>query len=181
METEMIDEKDAEAPTIAHGIPVLMRTGLAEERIVELQTGVGVTAILAIVAAERGCLVEELVLVRESEDEPLTEVIRIEVDYPHHRRHHVHYAGLVEVTVYYQAGSHRRSFKRHKTVDDVLAWAVEAFDLDPSMATEFELALHGQTAELSPSEHIGHVAGRHCEVALDLVRGHISNGDRHAR
>jgi hypothetical protein len=95
---------------------------------------------------------------------------------PRHRRHHVHHRGEVKVTVYYQAEVHERDFKRHATVEDVLTWAIKAFNIDPSMATEFELARHGQTEELPGAEHVGHLAGHHHELALDLVRGNIANG-----
>ena len=35
---------------------------------------------------------------------------------------------------------------------------------------------HGQKEELIGPEHIGHLAGKNCEVELDLVRGDIANG-----
>jgi hypothetical protein len=168
--------KEAEPPETVYKIPLLVKAGLADERTVELERGRSVTTILEIFAAERGCAVEELVILRESEDAPLTEVILLETDYPHRRRHHVHHKSTVKVTVYYQTAGHEREFKRHQTVEDVLTWAIKIFNIDPSMATEFELALHGQTAELPGCEHIGHVAGRACDLALDLIRGHISNG-----
>lgn len=164
-----------EPPEAVHKLPLLVKAGLIDERTVDLELGCRVTALLDVFAAERGCAVEELVLMREGDDAPLTEIVLVEADYPR-RRHHVHHRSAVKVTVFYQAGSLEWSFKRHNTVEDVLAWAIKAFNIDPSMATEFELALHGQTAELPASEHIGHVAGRTCDLALDLIRGHISNG-----
>ena len=45
------------------------------------------------------------------------------------------------------------------------------------MATEFELARHGQKEELPGTEHIGHLAGHHHVLELDLVRGDIANGN----
>jgi hypothetical protein len=171
--TDVVQE--SEPPGTVHKVPLLVKAGLADERTVDLETGRSVVTILEIFAAERGCAAEELVIVREGENAPLTEVVLVEADYPR-RRHHVHHKSAVKVTVYYQAGSHEREFKRHEAVEDVLTWAIRVFNIDPGMATEFELALHGQTAELPGSEHIGHVAGRACDLALDLIRGHISNG-----
>ena len=172
----MIGEKEESGfVAVAPKVPALLKAALDDERIVELEPGASVRSILEIFAAERCCAVEELVLIWEGEDGPLAEAIVIG-ESPGHRRHHVHYAGLVEVTVYYQTDSRRRAFKRHETVEHVLSWAVKAFNVDPSMATEFELALHGQLAELPGGEQIGHLAGHQRDVALDLVRGHISNG-----
>ena len=80
------------------------------------------------------------------------------------------------MTVNYQAGQYRRVFKRFEAVKDVLIWAIEVFEIDASMATEFELARYGQKEELFGAEHIGHLAGKNCELELDLVRGDIANG-----
>lgn len=178
--TDSISERDSGAcgsSPQAHGkVAILVKSGCTEERVVELELGSRVTAVLEVVAAERGCLVEELVLVREGEGEPLTPAIVVDENYPHKRRHHVHHPGEVSVTVYYQADQYCRVFKRFEAVKDVLAWAIGVFEIDASMATEFELARHGQKEELFGAEHIGHLAGKNCELELDLVRGDIANG-----
>ena len=85
--------------------------------------------------------------------------------------------GEVRVTVYYQASQHTRTFKQFEAVKDVLTWAIEVFDVDASLATELELVCHGQKKELFEAEHIGHLAGKNCELELDLVRGNIANGN----
>ncbi len=117
-----------------------------------------------------------LLLVREGEDEPLSAMILIDASYPRHRRHHVHHQGEVKVNVHYQADIRHRDFKRQATVEDILTWAITVFSIDPTMATEFELARHGQREELPGTEHVGHLAGHEHELALDLVRGDIANG-----
>lgn len=155
---------------------VPIKTGHGDEKVIELNLGDRVTVILDLIASERGCPVEELILIREGEEEPITEIVVLDSGYPHNRRHHVHHAGDVVVTVYYQAREERRGFKRSETVEAVLTWAIKVFNIDPSMATEFELTRHGQKEELPGSEHVGHLAGRHCELAFDLVRGDIANG-----
>ncbi|GLS37303.1 hypothetical protein GCM10010869_28960 [Mesorhizobium tianshanense] len=173
--TEVIKEREVvDSPPTKIKIPV--KTGHGEERVIELKLRSRVTEIVDIVAAERGCRVEELVLIRDGDDEPLTSIVLIEADYPHKRRHHVHLAGDVEVTVYYQAGQDTRRFRRSATVEDVLTWAIAVFKVDPSMASEFELTRHGQKEELPGTEHIGHLAGAQRDLALDLVRGDIANG-----
>jgi hypothetical protein len=157
-------------------LEVLVKAGHADERTVEVVSGRQVTVILEMFAAERGCGVQELVIIREGEDEPLSATTVIDSDYPRRRRHHVHHVSAVKVTVFYQAGSHAREFRRQATVEDVLAWAIKAFNIDPSMATEFELTRHGGKEELPGAEHVGHLAGRDRELELDLVRGDIANG-----
>jgi hypothetical protein len=146
------------------------------ERAIELKLGTSTAAILAIVAEKHGCLVEELFLFRDGMDEPLAEVIIVDENYPHHHRHHVHFKGLVRVTVNYDTGTKAHEFKRQATIEDVLEWAIKAFGIDPSLASEFDLADHGSKVALPSGEHIGHLAQRHDELALDLIRGDISNG-----
>lgn len=164
-------------PGSASTIAVLVKSGLADERTVEVAVGTTVAALVEVIAVERGCRVEELILIREGEDEPLSAAVLIEAGYPGHRRHHIHHTTDVTVTVYYQAEHRHRPFKRNATVEDVLVWAVKAFkDIDPSMAAEFELARHNQKEELPGTEHVGHLAGHSHELALDLVRGDIANG-----
>ena len=80
------------------------------------------------------------------------------------------------VSVNYQASQRSRVFKRFEAVKEVLIWAIDVFEIDASMATEFELARHDQKEELFGAEHIGHLAGKNCELELDLVRGDIANG-----
>ena len=161
----------------AHGkVAIAVKTGHAEKRAVELELGSSVTTILEIVAAERDCGVEELILAREGEGEPLTSAIVVGADYPHKRLHHVHHPGEVAVTLYYQADQHCHVFKRFEAIKDVLAWAIEVFHVDASMATELVLVRHGQKEELPEREHIGHLAGKDSELTLDLVRGDIANG-----
>ncbi len=163
-------------PSAGHNFDILVKADHADERTLEVASGRSVTVILEIFAAERGCGVEELVLIREGEDEPLSTIVVIDADYPRHRRHHVHHVDAVKVTVFYQAAHHDREFRRQATVDDVLGWAIKSFNIDPSMATEFELTRRGAKEELPSAEHVGHLAGRHHELALDLVRGDIANG-----
>ena len=157
-------------------IAIRVKTGYAEERVVELEPGSSVTRILEIVAADRDCTVEDLVVLREGERELLTSDLVVDAKYPCECRHHVHYPGEVTVTVYYQAGHQERRFKPFEAVKDVLAWAIEVFRIDATMATEFELTRRGQKEELPEPEHIGHLAGKDCKLALDLVRGVIANG-----
>jgi hypothetical protein len=177
--TEAIaDSAGGVAATRPATINIPVKTGEDEERMIGATPGSRVTVTLEVLAAERGCRMEELILIRDGDDEPLTEAVLIEEDYPCRRRHHVHRTGEVAVTVFYQAARHERAFKRHTTVEEVLLWAITAFNVDASMASEFELTRHGQRNELPGSEHIGHLAGHERTLCLELARGHISNGCR---
>jgi hypothetical protein len=153
-----------------------VKSGPTDERVIRLGGGRRAREIVEIFAAERSVKAEELLLVIEGDAEPMKIDVVVDEAYPHHRRHHVHHAGLVDVLVYYQNKVEHREFRRHATVNDVLQWALKAFGIDPSMWTEFELTLHGQKEALPGNEHIGHLAGPHKKLELDLVRGDISNG-----
>lgn len=86
--------------------------------------------------------------------------------------------GTIAVTVNYQSKTATQAFRPGDTVEDVLDWAlkVEAFGIDPTMASEFELARHGQTEELPPADHLAKLATGAKQLALDLVRGDMANG-----
>jgi hypothetical protein len=157
-------------------ISVTVKTGHNEERIVEIEDGQPIGSILVAIAAERGWVVEELLLFRDGENEPVAGGTVIGHDYPHRHRHHVHHNREVEIIVYYQADNHRRKLKRFQTVEAVLDWAIPTFGIDPTMAPEFELARHGTKEELPLSEHLGHLAGHHDCLELDLIRSEMPNG-----
>lgn len=165
-----------EGPELPLKIAVTVKTGWDEERIVEIEAGEPAVAILVVIAAERGCVVEELLLFRDGENDPIPGGTTIGPDYPHRHRHHVHRTRDIEVIVHYQADSHRRKFKRSQTVEAVLDWAIPTFGIDPTMAPEFELARSGTTEELPLSEHLGHLAGRHDCLELNLIRSEMPNG-----
>jgi len=130
--------------------------------------------ILTIVATDHALLIEDLYIVLEGEDVPLSWEQPIHGG--HQRRHHVHHRGPVTIMVNYQAASHHREFRRHTTLEAVLDWAIRVFGIDASMAGEFELTRTGSTEELPLSDHVGHLAGKDDALALDLVRGDIANG-----
>ena len=82
--TETVDDGAAleMEPESALKLPLAVKAGLEDERIFELVLGSSVTAILDVFAAERGCRVEELIMFREGEDEPLSAIILMEAEYP---------------------------------------------------------------------------------------------------
>ena len=171
-------ERDVQTPTAStcNKVPIRLQTGRSQERVIEIHLGASVATILKVVAAERGCCVDDMILVREGDPAPLTSSIVVDETYPHTRRHHVHHPGELTVTVYYQAFQQSRDFKRFEAVKDVLDWAIQVFDVDPAAATEFVLTLHGEKEELPEPNQIGHLAEKDYALLLDLVRGDIANG-----
>ena len=157
-------------------IPIRVKLGCVEERVIELNRGASVDRILEIVAEERGFNIKELVLTCEGHDTPLTSGELVDTGYPNQLTHHIHYLGEVKITVNYQAGQIYREFKRFEAVKDVLSWAIHQFKIDSSLATELVLVCHGQRDELAEREHIGHLAGQNHDLEFDLVRGDIANG-----
>lgn len=147
----------------------------AQDLFIEIGRGQLIEHVLQIVATNHGLLIEDLYVVRDDEDEPLDCAHPVHHD-GRHRRHHVHRRHPVDVTVRYQASEHHREFRRHAPLERVLDWAIRVFNIDPAMAGEFELTRAGSTDELPLSEHVGHLAGKHDRLELDLVRGDIANG-----
>jgi len=172
--TETGSSGDKTAPR--NEVHIKIVSGPNEHRTFPLAHGQRPVEVLKIFAVERGVPVEELDLIIEGEGEPVSVDIVIDESYPGHKRHHVHHRTPVEVIIFYQNAHKRREFRRHATVNDALAWAIEEFKIDPAMATEFELTRRGEKTALPGTEHIGHVAGHHKVLELDLVRGDIANG-----
>lgn len=141
---------------------------------IEVNSDRTIEHILMIVAGDHALQIGDLYVVRDGEDAPLA--CERPIHDGHQRRYHVHHRQPVTVTVNYQAASHHREFRRHATLEAVLDWAIRVFGIDASMAGEFELTRTGSTEELPLSDHVGHLAAKHGELALDLVRGDIANG-----
>jgi hypothetical protein len=173
---ETARDNNREGPDLPAKIEVTVRTGRDEERVVDIEIGQPAVSILIVIADQWGCAVEELMLFRDGENDPIPGGTIIGPDYPHRHRHHVHHSRNVEVIVHYQVASHHREFKRFQTIETVLDWAIPAFGIDPTMAPEFELARPETKEELPLNEHLGHLAGRHDRLELNLVRGDIANG-----
>ena len=101
--TITLEENEAVAyrggPQVEPKIAIRVKLDGTEDRVVELDRGACVSRILEVVATERGCDIEELVLAREGEGEPLTIGVVVDTGYPNKHPHHVHYTGEVKVTV----------------------------------------------------------------------------------
>jgi hypothetical protein len=163
---------------ITEAVSVHVRSGRTD-MIVEVDIGHPIGRVLEKIAAEHGQLFEELIIIRDGMEEPLDHRELVDHDYPHQHRHHVHQRHPVDVTVHYQSESRHHEFRRHDTLEPVLDWSIRVFNIDPTMAAEFELTLVGSADELPLSEHVGHLAGKDDKLELNLVRGGITNGAGH--
>lgn len=118
---------------------------------------------------------EELLLFCEDEEEP----IDLKAPIRHDHIHHIHRVHKIEVIVFYMSGHHTKSFRPAVRVQKILDWAVgkHGFKIDPIIAPEMELTIHGETTPLPKNAHIGrYVRHPHHELKLDLIRGVVPNG-----
>lgn len=154
--------------------------GLADVESVKIPEGSPAREIVAAVAAKGGFRVEEGLLFVEDVEGPIDLAAVIVAESVRSTVHHVHRARMIEVTVFYQDREIGKRFPPSARVLRVLDWAVspEGFNIDSAIAPEMELALHGQTKPLPKNAHIGrYVKHPHDEVAFDLIRGVVPNGD----
>jgi hypothetical protein len=153
--------------------------GLTDVEVIQLPAGAAGRELIEAVAAKAGLPADETMLFVEDEEEPL-DISRVVVDEQMKGRvHHVHRARHIDVTVFYKEHEESREFRPSTRVQRVLDWAVRQpeFNIDPAIAPEMELALHGQTEALPKNAHIGRfVRHPHHKLALDLIRGVVPNG-----
>jgi hypothetical protein len=153
--------------------------GAEEIEIIRIQAGSERRVIVEQFAERHGLPVGETVLFAEDEDEPLDLAFVITDQADVRRPHHIHRVQRIDVTVFYKNEERSRSFSPSARVQKVLDWAVgtDGFKIDPVIAPEMELAIHGQEKPLAKNAHIGRfvVHGQH-KLALDLIRGIVPNG-----
>lgn len=166
---------------VGHIAVMVEGEGLAEVELIHIPHGSTAAEIVAVVAAKGGYMAEEAVLYAEDCDQPIDIAMVVTEEAFGRKVHHVHRARKVEAAVFYQMRQIERRFVPSTRVQRVLDWAVgpEGFKIDPSIAPEMELALHGQTIPLAKNAHLGRYL-RHPghELKFDLVRGVVPNGSR---
>lgn len=153
--------------------------GLDDVQMVLLPRAGSRLAIVEFVAGKGGFPAAEAVLFVEDGDEPLDLAVILAEDEHAGRIHHVHRLRAVDVTVFYGGREIEKSFSPAARIGRVLEWAVgkHGFKIDPAIAPEMELALHGQTEALPKKAHLGRfVRAPHTKLKLDLIRGVIPNG-----
>lgn len=153
--------------------------GLLDIETIQLQEGSTGRQIVAAVALKGGFPVEEGFLFLEDIEAPIDLTIVIEEASVGGRVHHVHRVRRIEVAVFYQGRHIDKAFPPSARIQRVLDWAVgfDGFKIDPMIAPEMELALHGQTTALPKSAHIGrYIKHPHHELSFDLIRGVVPNG-----
>lgn len=151
---------------------------LAETEIIEIEKGHDGHVLVAEVSKRCGIEPTALLLFEEDCNGPLDLTIIID-----ERRsgivHHVHRAKEVDVIVNYNGPPKSHRFSPATRIQRVLDWAIgsHGFNIDPTIAPEMELALHGHTEELPKRAHIGrYVKHPHHKLELDLIRGVVPNG-----
>jgi hypothetical protein len=152
--------------------------GLAEVEAIRIPEGSPAREIIIAIAAKGQFPAEGAFLFVEDRDEPIDPALILDSGMAC-KVHHVHRAHRIDVRVFYQGRQIDRRFAPSARVGRVLDWAVgdRGFAIDPVIAPEMELALHGQTTALSKSAHIGrYVRHPHHELVLDLIRGIVPNG-----
>jgi hypothetical protein len=153
--------------------------GLADVEAIRIPEGSAASEIVAAVATKGGFPAEEALLFVEDVEEPLDLAVVVVREKAVGKVHHVHRARTIEVAVYYQGRHIEKRFPPSARVQRVLDWAVgpEGFKIDPAIAPEMELALHGQTTPLPKNAHIGrYLRHPHHELGFDLIRGVVPNG-----
>jgi hypothetical protein len=168
---------------VEHGqvnIEVLVEgEGLAEVEAIRIPEGSTAREIVVVVAEKGGYAIDEAILFAEDCEDPVDLAVVVTGEIFGNKVHHVHRAHKIEVTVFYQGRQLEKRFAPSTRVQRVLDWAVgsNGFKIDPAIAPEMELALHGQTTALPKNAHIGrYIRHPHDEIALDLIRGVVPNG-----
>ncbi len=157
--------------------------GLSDVEVMVIPEGSTGREVVRIIATKTGIGIDEALLFVEDSDEPLDLDLIIKEDQAAHTIHHVHRARRVNVSVHYQNKIKTEAFSPSTRIQVVLDWAVspQGFNIDPAIAPEMELSLHGETKELPKQAHIGrYVRHPHHELSLDLIRGVVPNGEKNS-
>lgn len=121
-----------------------------------------------------GEAVLETIEIIEGADEPAMVDIDLKVealDLRKHRHIHVHKCQRIVVTVNFSADTAEHKFKPNTTIGTVTDWARKKFPIDPAVAGEYVLQIHGTTSQPRSTEHLGDVVqGDTCSICFDLVK-----------
>lgn len=153
--------------------------GLADVEMIRIADGGPAREIVTAVAKRGRFAGEEAFLFIEDGAEPLDLEVLVTGEEARGKVHHVHRVREIEVVVFFQAQHKEKKFPPSARVQRILDWAVgkDAFNIDPSIAPEMELALHGQTKPLPKNAHIGrYIRHPHHRLDFDLIRGVVPNG-----
>jgi hypothetical protein len=153
--------------------------GLDDVQLITLPAGTPARSVVEWVAKKSGFPAAEGLLFLEDEETPLDLKEALISDAYVGCVHHVHRQRAIDVHVYFGGREIDRQFSPATRIQRVLDWAVgpKGFRIDPPIAPEMELALHGTTEALPKKAHIGRlVRPPKKKLELDLIRGVIPNG-----
>lgn len=156
--------------------------GLQDIEIVQVDDGSLARELVVAIATRGDFSPEECFLFLEDCDETLDLAEVLNAEQVSGKIHHVHRIQRVDVTVFYLGHHKERTFSPSTRIQRVLDWAVgpHGFHVDPAIAPEMELALHGQTTALPKNAHLGRfIKHPHHSIKFDLIRGVVPNGCSH--
>ncbi len=88
-----------------------------------------------------------------------------------HRHIHVHKCKRISVLVNFSADTEEHKFPPNATIGTVTDWARKKFHIDPAVAGEYVLQIHGSTTQPRSTEHVGDVVHDDtCSICFDLVK-----------
>jgi hypothetical protein len=103
----------------------------------------------------------------ENESTPLNPNLLLDAKHPRHIVHHVHTQMEIAVTVFHNGKEHKMHFSPSATIKKVTAWATYQFEIFDQNAAEVYLAIHGYSAPLTGTAHIGRFV-KHDKSNLEL-------------
>jgi hypothetical protein len=152
--------------------------GLVDIETLVIPKGSKARDVIAGIAKKSNLPLEAAFLFEEDSEEPLDLDLIIDEHRAKSTVHHVHTAKKIAVVIYYNNKQIEHRFPPSTRVHRVLLWATgrEGFSIDPAIAPEMELALHGKTEALPRNAHIGRFVKHGHTLVLDLIRGVVPNG-----
>jgi hypothetical protein len=151
--------------------------GLSEVIEVKVKTGAKLQEIIVAVARAGKFSPEKAYLFLENEAVPLDPNRVLDAKHPSHKVHHVHTRKEIRVGVFFNGQEHKMQFSPAATVKKVMGWASHQFKIPEQDATELYLSIHGSSAPLSGSAHIGrYVAHDKHSLELDVITPAKVNG-----
>jgi hypothetical protein len=151
--------------------------GMSEVIEVKVKTGAQLQEIIVAVARVGNFSAENAYLFLENEKTPLNPQHLLDAKHPRHKIHHVHTQKEIGVGVFFNGQEHKMHFSPATTVKKVMGWATHEFKISDQDATEVYLSIHGTSAPLSGTAHIGrYVAHDKHTLELDVITPAKVNG-----
>jgi hypothetical protein len=151
--------------------------GMTEVIEVKVKTGAQLQEIIVAVARIGNFSPDKAHIFLEDEKVPLNPEHTVDAKHPRHKVHHVHTQKEIAVEVFFNSQEHKMHFSPATTIKKVMAWAAHEFKISEQDATEVYLAIHGSSAPLSGTAHLGRFVphDKH-KLELDVITPAKVNG-----